>query len=254
MVAIVTGAAGGIGAGIAETFCAEGARVMITDCQAEPLAQLARRLGKSCTSFPADISRSADVGNLVKTTLNTLGGLHVLVNNAAAYEGDGTLLAVPEEIWDHVMAVNLKGPWLCMRHAVPAMRAAGGGSIVNIGSVNGSFGLNLTAYSASKGGLAALTRIAAVELGVHAIRVNTICPGTIMTPNSQKVYAERPGLEQAVTAMYPIGHLGSIDDVAKCAVYLASNESRFVTGTTIAVDGGLTAGRTFDLNYAKESQ
>ncbi len=226
---------------------------MITDLHTEPLAQVAARLGDTCTSFTADVSLSADVAELTKRTLEKFGALHVLVNNAAAYEGDGTLLAVSEEIWDNVMAVNLKGPWLCMRHAVPAMRAAGGGSIVNIGSVNGSFGLNLTAYSASKGGLAALTRIAAVELGADNIRVNTICPGTIMTPNSVKVYADRPGLEEAVTAMYPIGHLGGIEDIAHCAVYLASQESKFITGATIAVDGGLTAGRSFDLNYVKES-
>jgi len=254
LVAIVTGAAGGIGAGIAEMFCGEGARVMLSDINAEPLEQMAKRIGSGCSSFAADVSQCTNVAALIRFTSSHFGPPTVLVNNAAAYAGDGTLLGVSEETWDHVLAVNLKGPWLCMREVVPAMRAAGGGSIVNIGSVNGSFGLNLTAYSASKGGLAALTRIAAIELGPANIRVNTICPGTIMTPNSAKVYAERPGLEEAVTAMYPLGRVGAIEDIAYCAVYLASKESRFVTGSTVAVDGGLTAGRTFDLNYAKESQ
>ena len=254
LVAIVTGAAGGIGEGIARRFCAEGARVVLTDIDAGPLSQVASEIGASASAYTADISRSEQVQALVRHTVDKFGALNILVNNAAYYQDDGTLLAVSEETWDRVLAVNLKGPWQCMRHAVPAMRAAGGGSIVNIGSVNGSFGLSLTAYSSSKGGLAALTRVAAIELGVDKIRVNTICPGTIMTPNSVKVYEERPGLKEAVTKMYPMAELGEIGDVANCALYLASGESKFVTGATLTVDGGLTAGRTFDLSYVKEPQ
>ncbi|MEO8659866.1 MAG: SDR family oxidoreductase [Bryobacteraceae bacterium] len=252
IVAIITGAAGGIGEAICRLFYDEGARIVLADVAEQPLAAIAAGLGPRATSAACDVSSAASVHAMVQHAIQVFGSIHVLVNNAAAYQNDGTLMAVSEDTWDRIMAVNVKGPWLCMREAVPAMREAGGGSIINIGSVNGSFGLSLTAYSASKGGLAALTRVAAIELGPSNIRVNTICPGTIMTPASVALYAERPGLKEAVTAMYPMGKLGEVQDVANCALYLASKESKFVTGATFTVDGGLTAGRTFDLNYVKE--
>lgn len=250
-VAIITGASGGIGEAIGRLFYAEGARVVLADIALEPIAAAAAALGPRATAVACDVSTAASVRAMVNHAIQVFGTVHVLVNNAAAYQNDGTLMAVSEETWDHIQAVNVKGPWLCMREAVPAMREAGGGSIINIGSVNGSFGLSLTAYSASKGGLAALTRVASIELGSSGIRVNTICPGTIMTPASVALYAERPGLKEAVTAMYPMGELGEVDDVANCALYLASKESKFVTGATFTIDGGLTAGRAFDLNYVK---
>lgn len=253
-VAIITGAAGGIGEGIARLFLAEGARVVICDVDAEQLSRVAVDMGGGVLPVAADVSRADDVAALVRQTVERFGAIHILVNNAAAYAGDGALMAVPEEVWERVLNVNLKGPWLCMRAVVPLMRLHKTGSIVNLGSVNGVFGLNLTAYSASKGGLGALTRIAAMELGCDGIRVNTICPGTIMTPNSIAVYAERPGLEEATRKMYALGKLGEIADVAAAALYLASSESKFVTGATLTVDGGLTAGRIFDLNYAEEAK
>ncbi len=253
-VAIVTGAGAGIGKAIARMFAAQGAQLVLADRDEVSVAQVAEEIaasGAAVTALTADISRSQDVAKVVAHATERFGGLHILINNAAAYQNDGTLMAVSEETWDLVMAVNLKGPWLCMRDAVTAMKNSGGGSIVNISSVNALFGLSLAAYSASKGGLLALTRLAALELGPLHIRVNAICPGTIMTDNSKAVYAERPGLEAAVTAMYPMGRLGEPDDIAHCAAYLASDEAKFVTGATFSIDGGLTAGRTFDLNYAK---
>jgi meso-butanediol dehydrogenase/(S,S)-butanediol dehydrogenase/diacetyl reductase len=188
------------------------------------------------------------VDALVRHALEQFGRVDILVNNAAAYRGDGPLMSVAENVWDRIMAVNVKAPWLCTRAVVPAMRAVGGGAIVNIGSVNGSFGLSLAAYSASKGGLAALTRLAAIELGPDKIRVNTIEPGTIQTRNSRALYAERPGLKETVAAMYPMGELGDVADVASAALYLASPESKFVNGSILTVDGGLTAGRAFGLD------
>jgi NAD(P)-dependent dehydrogenase (short-subunit alcohol dehydrogenase family) len=250
--AIITGAAAGIGEGIGRRFAAEGARVVLADVDFERAARIAADIGPSASAFRCDVSRREDVEGLVRDALERYGPVHILVNNAAAYRGDGHLSAVAEETWDRILAVNLKGPWLCIRSVVPHMRQHGSGSIVNIGSVNGSFGLSLAAYSASKGGLAALTRVAAIELGASGIRVNTICPGTIMTPNSSAIYADHPGMEEAVRCMYPLRRLGEITDIAGAALYLASDESKFVTGTILAVDGGLTAGREFPLNYVEE--
>jgi len=250
--AIVTGSATGIGKATAVLFANEGARVMVSDVDEIGGRQVANAItadGGEAIFVPADVSRAEDVERLVDTAVRTFGRLDVLVNNAAVYRGDGGLLSVPDEIWDKVIAVNLKGTYLCCKSAIARMVKSGGGSVVNLASVNALMGLSLTAYTASKGGVQALTRLLAVEFAPKGIRVNSICPGTIMTENSRAIYAERPGLEERVTKMYPMGKLGAPVDVAECAVYLASDASAFVTGATLVVDGGLMAGRKFELDY-----
>jgi 3-oxoacyl-[acyl-carrier protein] reductase len=250
--AIVTGSATGIGKATAVLFAREGARVVVSDVDEDGARKVVEAIageGGEAIFARADVSRAGDVEQLVQTTVRTYGRLDVLVNNAAVYRDDGSILTVLDETWDRVLDVNLKGTYLCCKFAIPQMIEGGGGSIVNLSSVNALMGLSLTAYTASKGGVQALTRILAVEFGAKGIRVNSICPGTIMTENSIAIYRERPGLEQKVTEMYPMRKLGTPDDVAECAVYLASDASRFVTGASLVVDGGLMAGRKFDLDY-----
>jgi 3-oxoacyl-[acyl-carrier protein] reductase len=197
----------------------------------------------------ADVSRADDVERTVQTAVRTYGRLDVLVNNAAVYLGDGSILSVADETWNQIIGVNLKGTYLCCKFAIARMIESGGGSIVNLSSVNALMGLSLTAYTASKGGVQALTRLLAVDFAPKGIRVNSICPGTIMTENSVAIYRERPGLEERVTKMYPMGKLGAPLDVAECALYLASDLSSFVTGASLVIDGGLMAGRKFELDY-----
>jgi 3-oxoacyl-[acyl-carrier protein] reductase len=250
--AIVTGSATGIGKATAILFAQEGARVVVSDVDEPGGREVVNAItgaGGEAIFVPADVSRAEDVERLVETAVRTFGRLDVLVNNAAAYRGDGGLLTVPDETWDHIIAVNLKGTYLCCKFAIAKMVESGGGSIVNLSSVNALMGLSLTAYTASKGGVQALTRLLAIEFAPKGIRINSICPGTIMTENSIAIYAERPGLEERVTKMYPVGRLGKPADVAECAVYLASDESSFVTGAALIVDGGLMAGRKFELDY-----
>jgi 3-oxoacyl-[acyl-carrier protein] reductase len=250
--AIVTGAATGIGKAVATLFAQEQARVVVSDIDEAGGTQVVattRAEGGETMFVKADISQPQDVSRLVDTTADAYGRLDILVNNAAIYRGDGSILLVPEEIWDQIIAVNLKGTYLCCKFAIGRMIPDGGGSIVNISSVNALMGLSLTAYTASKGGVGALSRLLAVEFAPKGIRVNCICPGTIMTENSIAIYNERPGLEEQVRKMYPGGKLGTPQDVAECALYLASDSSSFVTGATLVVDGGLMAGRKFALDY-----
>ena len=250
--AIVTGSATGIGKATAILFASEGARVVVSDIDEAPAREVVNTIvaqGGEAVLVKADVSNPEDAKHLVETTVRSYGQLDVLVNNAAAYLGDGNILKVPDEVWDKVMAVNLKGTYLCCKFAIAQMVQQGSGSIVNISSVNALMGFSLTAYTASKGGVEALTRLLGTEFGAKGIRVNSICPGTIMTENSIAIYAERPGLEEQVKKMYPGGRLGRPLDVAECALYLASDASAFVTGASLVVDGGLTSGRKFELDY-----
>jgi NAD(P)-dependent dehydrogenase (short-subunit alcohol dehydrogenase family) len=250
--AIVTGSATGIGKATAMLFASEGARVVVSDIDEAPAREVVKAiLAKSNEAIfvKADVSKPEDVKQLIETTVRSYGRIDVVVNNAAVYRGDGDILKVPDEVWDKVMAVNLKGTYLCCKFAIAQMVQQRGGSIVNISSVNALMGFSLTAYTASKGGVEALTRLLAMEFGPKGIRVNSICPGTIMTENSIAIYSERPGLEEQVRKMYPGGRLGAPLDVAECALYLASDASAFVTGASLVVDGGLTSGRKFALDY-----
>jgi 3-oxoacyl-[acyl-carrier protein] reductase len=249
--AIVTGSATGIGKATAMLFATEGARVVVSDVDeaAGQVADAIKKGGGEAIFSRADVSHADDVEQLMDATVRTYGRLDVLVNNAAVYRGDGSILTVTDEVWNQIISVNLKGTYLCCKFAIARMMESGGGSIVNLSSVNALMGLSLTAYTASKGGVQALTRLLAVEFAPKGIRINSICPGTIMTENSTAIYRERPGLEERVTKMYPMGKLGAPADIAECALYLASEASSFVTGATLVVDGGLMAGRKFELDY-----
>jgi len=243
--AIITGAARGIGAEIARVFTEEGARVAIADVLDEPGRAVAAECGGLYVH--ADITVSEDVDALFRLTLAEYGGLDVLVNNAMYAVGDTTLADLDEGVWDRTIAVCLKGPFLCTRRALPMMRARGGGSIVTLSSVNALFGLGETAYTAAKGGLISMMRLVAAEYGEWNIRSNLICPGTIETDYCMNHWRRNPEAFRQLLAMYPLGRFGQPREVAQLAAFLASPEAAFINGSVQVIDGGLLAGRKFEI-------
>lgn len=246
-VAIVTGSARGIGREIARVFASEGAHVAVADVDAEGGEETVRRVeeqGGSATFYETDVIETAAVEDAVDSTMEEFGSVDVLVNNAGGSFDDDNLHRIDESVWEKNLAVNLTGQFLFARHALPAMVESGGGAMVHMSSVNGITGIGLTAYSAAKSGVLSLSRNIATQYGRHGIRSNVICPGTIETETRRKEMEESgggPAREQWLD-QYPVGRLGRPEDVAKTALYLASDMADFVTGTEIVVDGGLTAG------------
>lgn len=248
-VAIVTGAAGGMGEATAILFAREGAKVAVVDLveeAAQPTVQKIRDEGGTAIAIGADVTRSADVARIVARTLAELGPPTVLVNHAGVdTEGNLPLHEVSEEAFDRVVEVNLKGPWLTMKHVVPHMIAAGGGTIVNTASI-GAFIAALTAgYCASKAGLVALSRVGAVQLARHNIRVNSLCPGATTSPMTEKELQalKDHGLfdPQSIYRMSALGRMADPMEQAKATLFLACDDSSFVTGAPLIVDGGWTS-------------
>jgi meso-butanediol dehydrogenase/(S,S)-butanediol dehydrogenase/diacetyl reductase len=243
-VAVITGAGSGIGAATALRFARAGARVIVSDvndADGERVAAEIARAGGAAAYCRADIRDAGDVERLMATAAERFGALHVLFNNA----GTGTYGPVPDlapETWDHILAVNLTGVFLCARAAIPHLRRAGGGAIVNTASISGLFGdYGLAAYNASKGGVVTLTRAMAIDHARENIRVNAICPGPIDTPLLRQVLDALPGMEERYRESVPLGRIGTPEDVAEAALFLASDAARYITGTTLVVDGGITA-------------
>ena len=244
-VAIVTGASRGIGLAIAQRFLREGASVMFASRSGKaPVVEDSdhHERALSCT---VDVANEADVKAMVAATMERFGpALHILVNNAGIQLGK-TIETTTEAEWDEVMAVNLKGPFLCTKHALEPLRRAGGASVINIGSYDGFVAdPQLAAYCASKGGVHALTRAIAVDHGAQGIRCNTICPGWIRTEMMQdylQTQAQEGDAEQRILRQHPLGRLGEPRDIAALAAWLASDESSFATGQQYVHDGGLTA-------------
>jgi len=186
----------------------------------------------------ADVTEGSDVAAMVDAARAAFGGLHVMVNNAGIDGTMGPIADCSEENFDRVIAVNLKGVFLGMKHALPVMVAGGGGSVVNIASAAGLVGFPmLPAYCASKGGVVQLTRAGALEYAAAGVRVNAICPGVIDTPLTAGI---DPGMTDAATAMTPLGRLGRPSEIAALAVFLASDESSYMTGAAVSIDGGFT--------------
>ena len=246
-VAVITGGASGMGEASARLFVAEGARVVIGDVQAELAGAVAKSLGDRAIALAVDVSQSADVKRLVDAAVARFGRLDVMFNNAGIGGGEGLIHETPEEVFDRILAVDLKAVWLGIKHAVPHLIAAGGGSIVNTASVSAHLGMKYQgAYGAAKGGVVQLTRVAAIEYAEHGIRANAICPGGVLTP----LLWANPGLpeplspsvvEEQLKRVQPIARAGMPRDIAHAALWLASEDSSFVTGTTVIVDGGWTA-------------
>jgi len=249
-IAVITGAAGGIGSQMASLFAREGASVVLADIADETGTRLARQIeqeGGEATYLHADITQSADVANLMTRTESLYGGLDVLVNNAINVSGDTSITDVTEEVFDKTIAVCLRGPFLCTRQAIPLMKKRKSSSIVTISSVNALFGFGETAYTAAKGGLISMMRLVAAEYGEWNIRSNVICPGTIETPTSMNHWKKYPSGYARLLEMYPLGRIGQPSEVAQYALFLASEESSFVNGSVCVIDGGLLAGRKFEV-------
>jgi len=246
-VAIITGAGTGIGRACAELFAREGAAVVLAGRRREPLEEVVAAIEKSggrALAQMCDVTREAEVKALVARSVDTFGGLHLLVNNAA-YWMAGTIEETSVEDWERMMETNLKGVFLLVKHALPALRRAGGGGIVNIGSVLGLVGMKRrVAYATSKGGLVLLTKSLALDHAQDKIRVNCICPSLVDTPMGQESLtgAGDAAAERARRlAQIPLGRAGTPDDVARLALFLASEDSSWITGAAIALDGGFTA-------------
>ncbi len=249
-VALITGAGSGIGRAAALLFAREGASVAASDISAEAAAETARfieDLGGQAISLSGDVSVSEDAREMVRSTVEAFGRLDILLNSAgvsarnAMPEG-----ATAEDVWDKVMDVNLKGTYLPSWRAVPEMENSGGGSIINLASIMGLVGYpvgiggGFNPYPPSKGGVAQLTRNLAIDSASKNIRVNCLCPGFIAT-NLTRTLREDADMLTRLESLHPMGRLGRAEEVANAALYLASDEAAFVTGTALAVDGGYTA-------------
>ena len=249
-VAIITGAAGGIGSTMAALFAAEGASVVLADIADERGLRIAEEIqdaGGTATYLHVNVANRADVTALMALTETLYGGLDVLVNNAINIAGDTSITEVTDEVFDQTIAVCLKGPFLCTREAIPLMKKRRSSSIVTISSVNALFGFGETAYTAAKGGLISMMRLVAAEYGEWNIRSNVICPGTIETPTSMNHWKKYPAGYSRLLEMYPLGRIGQPLEVARYALFLASEESAFVNGSVCVIDGGLLAGRKFEV-------
>jgi len=240
-VALVTGASRGIGAAVARAYADAGAGVVLAARDANALDRVAREITGDVLVVPTDVTDDDSVANLVEQTLMNFGRLDVACNNAAHGEHFPTLLAdIPLERFDAALAVNLRGVFLGMRHEIPAMLRTGGGAIVNMSSTAGHHGVSgLADYVATKWGLEGLTRVAALDYAAEGIRVNAIAPGPILTDG---LAAVGPEAQEAAAKAMPMQRIGQPEEVAAAALWLSSDESAFVTGTTVIIDGGELAG------------
>ncbi|MGQ9572625.1 MAG: SDR family oxidoreductase, partial [Dehalococcoidia bacterium] len=247
-VALVTGSGSGIGKATALLFGREGAKVMSVDLNGDTARATASEItaaGGQADSLQADVSVAADVERMIGTTVERFGRLDVLVNNAGI-EVIMPIVQVPEEMWDRLIDVNLKGVFLGCKYAIPQMIRQGGGAIVNTASIAGLRGFaTFGTYSASKGGVVLLTKTLAVEYARFNIRINCVCPGIIRTPMVDRGLLAVPEPEAALERFeqaHPMGRLGEPEEVAQAMLFLASDEASFITGVPLPVDGGIYAG------------
>ena len=249
-VALITGGGSGIGRACAEMFAREGARVAVSDIsleRAQATTQFVTSHGGEAIAISGDVSVGDDAQNMVSATVEKFGKLDVLVNSAGVSARNAMPKgSSPEEVWDKVMDVNLKGTYMVSWHAVPEMAESGGGSIINLSSIMGLVGYpvgmggGFNPYNPSKGGVLQFTRNLAIDSASKNVRVNCICPGYVETNLTSALTKDAEALSRLET-LHPIGRLGQPEEIAYAALYLASDESGFVTGTPLVVDGGYTA-------------
>ncbi len=245
-VALITGAGNGMGQVASVLFAQEGARIVVADFSPEGGAETVaavEAVGGEAAFVKVDVARSDQVEAMIAFTMERFGALNVLYNNAGIFPAeDGGATETPEPTWDRVMEVNLKGVWLGCKYGIPAMLKSGGGSIVNVASFVALMGAATAqiAYTASKGGVLAMTREIAVEYGRQNIRANSLCPGPIGTPMLEELMSD-PERKARRMVHIPMGRLGQAEELAKAALFLASDDSSFMTGAQLVVDGGITA-------------
>jgi NAD(P)-dependent dehydrogenase (short-subunit alcohol dehydrogenase family) len=244
-IALVTGGSTGIGKASSLAFAREGATVVVSDINVdggEETARLIRESGGEAIFIKADVLLAAEVEALVNKAVATYGRLDCAFNNAGIAGAIGASThEYPDESWDRVLGINLKGVWLCMRYEIPQMLQQGGGAIVNTASIWGLVGApGAAAYVASKHGVVGLTRAAALEYAPQGIRINAVNPGTIRTPILDPFIAAIPEFESMMTARHPIGRIGMPEEIAEAVVWLCSDAASFVSGQNLPVDGGYT--------------
>ncbi len=243
-IALITGAGSGMGRTTAVLFASEGAKVAVADISQQGIDETVREItanGGHAIAVRADVSKSEDVQRMVTATVEKLGAPTVVYNNAGI-EGESAYLSkMPEEAFDRVIAINLRGVFLGMKYTIPHMIKAGGGSIINQASIAGLIGIRGGAgYAAAKAGVIAMTRVAAVENGRYNIRVNCICPGAIETPMAVRIRQGAEPRPQAVKRISVLERMGRPEEIAQMALFLASDEGSFATGAPFVVDGGWT--------------
>jgi NAD(P)-dependent dehydrogenase (short-subunit alcohol dehydrogenase family) len=243
-IGIITGAGSGIGRACAIAMAKEGARVALVGRRKDRIEEVAREIGDSAVAIAADVSKTKEINRLLEEAVQRFGGLNFLLNNAGVLHV-GTSEQITEEQWDETFNVNVRGLWLLSRAALPHMRKAGGGSIINVASVLGLVSArNRAAYSPSKGAVILLTKAMAVDHGHEKIRVNAICPAFVESELTERLIgqaADAAAFRRDRIASHPIGRVGRPEDIAGMAVYLASDESSWVTGSAMSVDGGFSA-------------
>ena len=246
-VALITGSGGGQGRAAAVMFAQEGAKVVVTDIKVEggnETVELVKAAGGEAVFQETDVSHAADIKTAVDCAVEAYGGLHIMYNNAAVlHKRDTTVTNLEEEMWDFVLNVNLKSVYLGCKHAIPEMTKVGGGSIINVSSLAGILGVgNVHAYTAAKGGVVSLTKAIATAYAAKNIRCNAICPGAVDTPMMAHVlHSANPKRLERVAKSHPLGRVGTPEDVASMGLFLASDESSWVTGSVFTVDGGYAA-------------
>ncbi len=243
-VALITGAGSGMGKSAALIFAAEGAKVAAVDINEGQVKETAAEItkkGGNAIALRADVSKSEDVKRMVDDTVAKFGGLNIVYNNAGI-EGESNFISnMTEEQFDRVIAINLRGVFLGMKYALPHLIKAGGGSIINQASIAGLIAVRGGAgYSAAKAGVIALTRVGALEYGRYNIRVNAICPGAIETPMAQRIRQGQPPNPKAIQRISVLGRMAEAEEIAKVALFLASDDSSFATGAPFIIDGGWT--------------
>ncbi len=243
--AFITGSGSGIGRSIALRFAEEGARVAVVEVSVEGGEQtvsMIKEAGGEAIFVRGDISKASEVESAVNRVIDAWGKIDCAVNNAGIEAQPMPTADCPEEDWDMVIGVNLKGTWLCLKYEIKQMLKQGGGVIVNTSSIAGLVGVQgMPAYTASKHGVIGLTKTAALEYGGSGIRVNAVCPGAVRTPMMEQVIKAMPELGEDMNANHPLGRIAEPVDIAEAVMWLCSDSASFVTGHSMVVDGGYTA-------------
>ena len=242
-VALITGGASGMGRVASELFASEGAKVVLTDVNDDAGEEAAAAAGNGAAYVHADVSKEEDAKRMIDTAVDRFGKLDVLYNNAGIMPGDdGSVHSTEKRVWDVVLDVNVKGVAFGCKFGIPAMLESGGGSIINVASFVAWMGAatSQTAYTASKGAVLSMTREIAVEYARKGIRCNALCPGPIETPLLMQLLSDEEKKQRRFVHI-PMGRLGRAEELAKAALFLASDDSSFMTGASLIVDGGVTA-------------